>query len=130
MWKQVVSDTFKKAIIGLPKSVPISPTSDEPTEPDAVKRVPVAWELSLSRPLTTYMQALLQQRKMQELIRTVDEVQQMGFRLTHKNWNDYIQHLAAARRWKTAFQMYSCRNGKAGHESEQKVQCGIVCRWS
>ncbi|PQE15441.1 hypothetical protein CJF31_00009013 [Rutstroemia sp. NJR-2017a BVV2] len=104
MWKQVVSDTFKKAIVGLPKSVPISSASDEPKEPDAVKRVPIAWELSLSRPLTTYMQALLQQRKMQELIRTVEEVQKMGFRLTHKNWNDYIQHLAAARRWKTAFQ--------------------------
>jgi pentatricopeptide repeat-containing protein PET309 len=105
MWDTVVADTFKKASAGLPNSVPITPTSDESQQPDAKQKVPMSWELALTRPLTTHMRALFQQKKMEEMIRTVKNVQEMGFRLTHRNWNDYIQYLAKGQRRKTAFKV-------------------------
>ncbi|KAM3076829.1 hypothetical protein ACMFMG_003702 [Clarireedia jacksonii] len=103
IWNDVVSSTLKRAVIGLPKSVPVS--SDNVKHPDTKRKIPVSWELALARPLGTYMQALTQQRKMQTLIRTVGEVENMGFRLTHTNWNYYIQHLVKGRRFRTAFRV-------------------------
>ena len=45
----------------------------------------------LSIPLTRYMQALDEQRRHHDIITLVEKVQGVGFRLTSKNWNTYIQ---------------------------------------
>ncbi|QSZ33938.1 hypothetical protein DSL72_005517 [Monilinia vaccinii-corymbosi] len=67
--------------------------------------VKVAHRFALVRPLHFYMLALAKQGKINKMVRTVNEITNMGFHLSNQNWNEYIQHLANARHFKLAFKI-------------------------
>ncbi|RDW92150.1 hypothetical protein BP5796_01544 [Coleophoma crateriformis] len=79
-----------------------SQISDPEVEADRLN-ILYSHQLDLSRALSLYMNALFQQKKIGELTATVREVESVGFVLTNKNWNHYIQLLARSYRYKTAF---------------------------
>ncbi|KAA8573889.1 hypothetical protein MFRU_001g02270 [Monilinia fructicola] len=62
-----------------------------------------AHRYALAKPLHFYMMALSKQSKINIMVRTVNEITNMGFHLSNQNWNEYIQHLAKARHFKLAF---------------------------
>ena len=64
--------------------------------------------LTLARLLTTQITSLTRQRKLDQLSKTVEEVEAAGFLLDNKNWNLYIQSLAISSKYKEAFVL--CEN--------------------
>lgn len=68
-----------------------------------VRRVVRLHQLDLQRILTTYMNTLFKQEKIDDLVRVVNELLEQGFLLSNKNWNHYIGILAQAFRIKLAF---------------------------
>ncbi|ESZ98674.1 hypothetical protein SBOR_0912 [Sclerotinia borealis F-4128] len=125
LWAQFVSDTEKRVrSLRLPASLSlvnsskegemakggVDPSSEQGVSGDVgislqkdKEPLKAAHRLDLAKPLTLYMLALARQRKLNILIRTVNELTNLGFQLSNRNWNDYIQHLAKARHVKLAF---------------------------
>ncbi|APA05755.1 hypothetical protein sscle_01g005250 [Sclerotinia sclerotiorum 1980 UF-70] len=67
------------------------------------EQIMAAHRFALAKALHFYMIALLRQGKINIMIRTVNEITDLGFQLSNQNWNEYIQHLARARHFKLAF---------------------------
>jgi pentatricopeptide repeat-containing protein PET309 len=61
------------------------------------------YQYALVRPLSIQISSLVEQQKSRELLRTVEDVQEAGFKLDNSNWNLYIQGLLATRQYKEAF---------------------------
>jgi pentatricopeptide repeat-containing protein PET309 len=80
-------------------------TSSRSSSDSVQVKIPPARAYSLAVPLSTYMQALVQQDKIVELQRTVNGVLAAGFKLDNKNWNLYIQILVRHARYKQAFEL-------------------------
>lgn len=60
-------------------------------------------QFMLCRILTTYMNCLAKQERVDDLIRVVNGLLDQGFQLSNKNWNHYIQILSNGFRVKLAF---------------------------
>ncbi|KAM0191748.1 hypothetical protein ACHAPC_002060 [Botrytis cinerea] len=127
LWQQFVSDTRKRAQ-SLRLSKLLSRTNDsekaEVAESDVdhasgegaledttanlqenKEPIKAAHRLALTKALHFYMMALVRQGKINVMIRTVNEITDMGFQLSNQNWNEYIQHLTKFRHFKLAFKI-------------------------
>jgi pentatricopeptide repeat-containing protein PET309 len=60
-------------------------------------------QLDLQRIITTYMNSLARQERVDDLTKIVNELLDQGFLLSNKNWNHYITILSKAFRIKLAF---------------------------
>ncbi|KAI9645396.1 hypothetical protein NHQ30_006134 [Ciborinia camelliae] len=124
LWMQFISDTQERAqSLRRPDSLSIHDSKnneaakggDNPPSEQAVsenvqidmqedkKLIKTSHRYALEKPLHVYMMALSRQMKINGMIRTVNEITNMGFQLSNQNWNEYIQHLAKARHLKLAF---------------------------
>ncbi|RAL66119.1 hypothetical protein DID88_005790 [Monilinia fructigena] len=125
LWMQFISDTQKRVkSLRLPDLLStrddskggqtaegdVDPSSDpvvsENTRDDVEdneESFKAAHRYALIKPLHFYMMALSRQSKINIMVRTVNEITNMGFHLSNQNWNEYIQHLTKARHFKLAF---------------------------
>lgn len=69
-------------------------SDDETSTTENVTRVIPAKRYALSVPLSVYMRGLALQQRMPELESLLNHLQDVGFELTSKNWNTYVQLLS------------------------------------
>lgn len=81
------------------------PMPGPPIDPNGSRKILPSHQLSLCIPLSTYMQALARQNRMDELSNTIDELTERGFSLDNKNWNLFVQLLARTYHYKQAFEV-------------------------
>jgi pentatricopeptide repeat-containing protein PET309 len=86
----------------LPCTGPL-PVGNDEKGPEAAKILPVH-QLDLANSLTTYMNSIAIQSKIDDLPNVVEILLKDGFLLDNNNWNQYIQLLTRKLRWKLAFE--------------------------
>jgi pentatricopeptide repeat-containing protein PET309 len=68
------------------------------------KIVPIH-QYDLARPLSTYMETLNRQQRVDDIPAVVNGLLEEGFLLDSRNWNQYIQYLSRRYRYKLAFEL-------------------------